>query len=50
MSELHARALKALLAQDQKVTDTLNESYAGSERADPALAAAARRTFRTSTW
>lgn len=49
-SELYARALKALLEQDQKVTDTLNHVYGDSEETDAAITQAARRTFSNSTW
>ncbi len=48
-SELYANALRALLAQDSEITKRLDRVHRTANR-DPALAAAARRTFAKTEW
>ena len=48
-SALYASALRALLARDRAVTDALDEIYR-SVRPDPAVTAAAKRTFERNRW
>ena len=48
-SELYANALRALLLEDQGVTESLDRIYRNVP-SDPALTRAARRTVSTSEW
>ncbi len=48
-SELYANALRALIAKDRGVTDALDQVYR-NVAADPAVKAAARRTFTRTEW
>ena len=48
-SELYANALRALIAKDRAVTDTLDQVYRNVP-SDRVVTAAARRTFARSEW
>jgi predicted transcriptional regulator len=51
-SELYATALRALLSEDAGITEQLDGVYANDDTGipDPAVSAAARRTFAASDW
>ncbi len=50
-SELYAKALRKILADDEGITARLDEVYAdGGEEPDPFLEAAARRALTSTRW